>query len=82
MNNTFKIFITVVFLLIVLFFWLFSRIKIEGLQKISKTSKEVSKIDGTEHRFIDEYDENGNKTNTKFIKIGLDREYTTPMNRR
>ena len=36
--------------------------------------------DGREHRYIDEYDENGNKINTKFIEYGLDRVYTTPMN--
>lgn len=36
--------------------------------------------DGTEHRFIDEYDENGNKIKTKFIKYGLDRVYTLPIN--
>lgn len=38
--------------------------------------------DGREHRYIDEYDGNGNKINTKFIEYGLDRVYTTPMNGR
>ncbi|MGN0006129.1 MAG: hypothetical protein ACI37Z_09215 [Candidatus Gastranaerophilaceae bacterium] len=79
MNNTFKIFITVVFLLIVLFFWLFSRIKIEGLQKISKTSKEVSKIDGND--LTKNFKKQDDKEALKKIIKNLPREAVKDLNK-